>query len=527
MLQFEKWKIVLVIAVCLLGFAYAAPNVLPDAQRAWMEGHLPEWMPTKTVNLGLDLRGGSHLLLEADTKAVLDEHMKSMKDAARAALRKKEILYVDLATKDDGITFTLRNPAKDKDAANDLARDLDKTADVSISDDGKVSVTLDQKAIDKLNAGVIDQSIEIVRKRVDESGTKEPVIQRQGTNRIVVQLPGISDPTEMKNKLGTTAKMDFHLLDDDAMTSGQLGPNSLRVPVRDKAGVSIVVQKNAVLDGSRLTDAQPSFDQQGQPVVTFKFDSLGTKQFCDITRENTGKPFAILMANAANVMEVLTYPRINEPICSGSGQISGQFTVKEVTDISLLLRAGALPAPLNVVEERTVGPTLGSDSIAAGKKAAIYAFVAVFGLMALSYGLFGFFANLALMVNIVLIFAVLSMLQATLTLPGIAGIILTIGIAVDANVLIFERIREELRAGRSVISSIDKGYVHAKGTIIDANLTTLIVAMILFSFGSGPVKGFAVAMTIGIVTSIFCALLLTRLMVITWLRRTKPQTLDL
>jgi preprotein translocase subunit SecD len=529
MLQIERWKIILIVALCVLGIAYAAPNLLPEAQRTWLTEHVPGWMPNKTINLGLDLRGGSHLLLEADTKVVLVEHMKSMKSAALSELRKAKILYVfgSLVVKENGISFKLQDPGKDGDEAKRIARKLDQNAVVSLSDDGTMSVMLDEKGINDINTQVIEQSIEIVRRRVDETGTKEPIIQRQGANRIVVQLPGIDDPTHMKQLLGRTAKMTFHLMDEDAMASGQLNLNSLKVPVHGMSGRTIVVRKEPVLGGERLTDARPSFDQNGSPVVSFKFDSMGAKVFCDITRENVGKPFAILMDDDRRNPEAITFPTINEPICGGAGQISGQFEVREVNDIALLLRAGALPAPLNVVEERTVGPTLGSDSVSAGKTAAVYAFIAVFLLMALSYGLFGLFAGFALILTIVFIFAVLSMLQATLTLPGIAGIILTIGIAVDANVLVYERIREELRNGRSVISAIDKGYLHAKGTIIDANLTTLIVALILFSFGSGPVKGFAVAMTVGIVSSIFCALMVTRLMVLTWLRQAKPSTLDL
>ncbi|MEZ0226087.1 MAG: protein translocase subunit SecD [Alphaproteobacteria bacterium] len=529
MLQIERWKIILIVVLSVLGIAYAVPNVLSAEHQTWLTEHVPGWMPNKTINLGLDLRGGSHLLLEADTKKVLTKRIATMRKDTVSKLRGAGILYFaeSIGVKNNSVTIKLQNPAKDATEAKRVLRDIDKLAAVEITEDGVITVMLDERAVDTINAQVIDQSIEIVRKRVDETGTKEPVIQRQGSNRIVVQLPGVGDPAHIKHLLGTTAEMTFHLMDEDAMTSGQLNLNSLKVTVHGMPGRTIVVKREAVLDGERLTDAQPAFDQNGNPVVSFRFDNTGAKIFCDITRENVGKPFAILMDDEQGKPEAITFPTINEPICGGAGQISGRFETKEVNDIALLLRAGALPAPLNVVEERTVGPTLGSDSVSAGKIAALYAFVAVFLLMALSYGLFGLFAGFALILNIAFIFAVLSMLQATLTLPGIAGIILTIGIAVDANVLVYERIREELRNGRSVISAIDKGYLHARGTIIDANLTTLIVALILFSFGSGPVKGFAVAMTIGIVTSIFCALMLTRLMVLIWLRQTKPSTLDL
>lgn len=526
MLQYERWKIILVVALSLLGVLYAVPNLVPPEKRAGLFENIPGWLPSKTVNLGLDLRGGSHLLMEADMKAVLAQHMTAMRDSARRELRSENIGFVDLQTRRDGISFQVRNPEQDIDEARSIARKLDERATVDVNG-SVISVTLDDKAINAIKAQVIEQSIEIVRRRVDETGTKEPIIQRQGADRIVIQLPGVDDPSHMKEIIGRTAKMAFHLLDEDAMASGQPGPGSLRVPVREREGFQIIVKRDPVIEGKRLIDAQPSFDMNGSPVVSFKFDSIGAKVFCDVTRENTGKPFAIVMDNERNVPEVITYPNINEPICGGAGQITGGFTVKEANDLALLLRAGALPAPLSVVEERSVGPTLGSDSVEGGKMAAMVAFAAVFILMIASYGLFGLFADIALMFNIAFIFALLSMLQATLTLPGIAGIILTIGIAVDANVLVYERIREELRAGRSVISSVDKGYEHALRTIFDSNLTTLIVALILFSFGSGPVKGFAVAMSIGIVTSLFASIMITRLLIVTWLKRARPTALAL
>jgi len=518
MLHFERWKVILTILLCFIGVAYAVPNVLPPEQLAWTQEHLSDWLPTRTVNLGLDLRGGSHLLLEADTKKVMEERMDSLVDAARRELRKKNIKYSDMQAKRDGISFRLLDAANDKDAARAIARDLDRTASLDTSPDGVVSLSMNEQELNDIKGKIIDQSIEIVRRRVDESGTKEPVIQRQGTDRIVVQLPGVDDPEHIKALIGKTAKMTFHLLDE---TASKEGLNSTRLPMRNHPEQSLIIKNRVMVSGDKLTDAQPNFDQNG-PVVSFKFDSIGSKQFCDVTRENVGHPFAIVLDK-----EIISAPVIRDSICGGSGQISGGFDVKEANDLALLLRAGALPAPLNFVEERTVGPTLGSDSVNAGKHAAIYAFIFVFIVMAASYGLFGFFANIALALNMIFILAILSILQATLTLPGIAGIILTIGIAVDANVLVYERIREELRQGRTVMSAIDKGYEHAKGTIWDANLTTLIVAIILFSFGTGPVKGFAVSMTIGIITTIFSALLVTRLMIVTWLRKARPATLDL
>jgi preprotein translocase subunit SecD len=522
MLRFERWKVILVLLITILGVFYAAPNLAPPQTQAWLET-LPTWMPSSTVNLGLDLRGGSYLLYEADTKAVINKRLDQMLDSSKAAMGKASprINYTDSAVTGNSITFKLMHPAQDHDAAYKIVRALEQKADVALTDAGLVTVTLGPDAINDINAHTIEQSIEVVRHRIDESGTKEPIIQRQGSDRIVVELPGVNDPEGIKKLVGTTADMSFHLVDMDSAT-GTLSPMSQKLPMRDDPHQFIPVKKHAVLSGDMLVDSQPGFDQNGAPDVSFKFNGEGTRRFCDVTHENTGKPFAIVLDGA-----VISAPRINEPICGGSGIITGSFTVKDAHDLALLLRAGALPAPLKVVEERSVGPTLGSDSIASGKMAAGFALLAVLILMAGSYGLFGLFADVALVFNMIFIFAILSILQATLTLPGIAGIILTIGIAVDANVLVYERIREELRNGRTVLAAVDAGYVHARATIIDSNITTLTVALILFSFGSGPVKGFAVAMSIGIVTSLFAALMLTRLMVVTWLQRVKPKKLDI
>ncbi len=517
MLHFERWKIVFVLLLTVMGVLYAAPNVASLQTRAWLAGHVPDWLPSSTVNLGLDLQGGSYLLLEADTKTVINDRLDQMAEGARKELSEKNIQRTPPVIGRDGISFKLLNPAQDRDAASKIARGLEQKAEVHVGDDGTVEVKLGEEAINDINTHIIEQSIEVVRRRIDETGTKEPVIQRQGTNRIVVELPGVDDPQRIKDLLGRTAKMTFHLVAQDAE-----GVSAQKLPLRDQPGQTIIIKKHAVLTGDMLTDSQPGFDQNGAPDVSFKFNALGSHKFCEVTKENVGKPFAIVLDG-----EVISAPRINEPICGGSGQITGSFTVKEAHDLSLLLRAGALPAPLNVVEERSVGPTLGSDSIASGKMAAGFAMLAVLILMGCSYGLFGIFADIALVLNMIFIFALLSILQATLTLPGIAGIILTIGIAVDANVLIYERIREELRGGRTVLAAVDTGYKLALATIVDSNLTTLIVAIILFSFGSGPVKGFAVAMSIGIVTSLFAAIMLTRLMVITWLRRARPSTLSI
>lgn len=527
MLNIEKWKVVLTILICVLGIAYCVPNLLPKEQQEAMEKNLPSWFPTKTVNLGLDLRGGSHLLLEVDLKPVIARRMEAMETEARKQLRKENIGYTDLQSGHDGVSFKLVKPQEDADAARKIARGLEQLAAVNVTAEGLVTVKLDEVASRELTSQIVNQSIEIVRRRVDETGTREPIIQRQGSDRIVLQLPGVDDPQHIKDLLGKLAKMSFHLVDEDSMTTGKGGAGSMKLPMSEHPGQSIYVKRQAVIDGETLVDAQPQIDRLSGAAVSFRLNNLGGKQFCDVSRANVGKPFAIVLELDEGKPSVISAPVIREPICGGNGQISGGFDVKQATDLALLLRSGALPAALTVVEERSVGPSLGSDSVASGKIASGVAFIAVALLMMASYGLFGFFAVIALGFNLVLIFALLSMLQATLTLPGIAAIILTMGIGVDANVLVYERIREEIRHGRSVLSSVDTGYRQALRTIFDSNLTTLIVAIILFSFGSGPVKGFAVAMSIGIITSLFASIMVTRLIVITWLRKTKPATLHL
>ena len=373
----------------------------------------------------------------------------------------------------------------------------------------------------------VQQSIEIVRRRVDETGTREPTIQQQGDDRILVQLPGIDDPERIKRLLGKTAKMSFHLVDQrnsvESAMAGRIPPGSWLLPSEGEDRRMYLIRKRVMVSGDTLIDAQPSTDSRtNEPVVTFRFDTAGAKRFGSATSKNVGKLFAIVLDR-----KVISAPVIREPILGGSGQISGSFSFQSAQDLALLLRAGALPAPLTILEERSVGPGLGADSIAAGKIASIIGIILVVVFMVAAYGLFGFMADIALIVNMVLILGALSFLQATLTLPGIAGIVLTIGMAVDANVLVFERIREEVRSGRTPISSIDAGYTRAFTTIIDANLTTLIAALLLYAFGSGPVRGFAVTLSIGIITSMFTAIMLTRLMIVIWLRRTKPDVLPL
>ncbi|MCR9070190.1 MAG: protein translocase subunit SecD [Alphaproteobacteria bacterium] len=513
MMQFDTWKTILVAFVCLAGLAYAAPNLFEKG----IGDAVPTGVPGKQINLGLDLQGGSYLLLEVEADVVIRERLEAIVDGARRSLREARIGYVDLGVVDGTAGFTVREGA-DVERAREIAADLDSDATVDV-DGNRVSLFMDDEAIRQIKINAVQQSIEIVRRRVDETGTREPLIQRQGDERILIQLPGIDDPQRIKELIGQTAKLTFHLVAVGADTN-RPPPGARTLPLLD--GGRIVIERRVMVSGENLVDAQPSFDQSNQPVVTIRFDSAGGQRFGRATAENVGKPFAIVLDG-----QVISAPVIREPILGGSAQISGRFSVQEAQDLALLLRAGALPAPLTVLEERSVGPGLGADSIAAGEIAAVIGLVLVVGFMIVCYGLFGVFANIALFFNIALILGALSALQATLTLPGIAGIVLTIGMAVDANVLIFERVREEIDAGRSPINALEAGYSRALTTIVDSNLTTLFAAVFLFALGSGPVKGFAVTLGIGIMTSMFTAIMVTRLFVAHWARRRRPTTLPI
>jgi len=526
MVYFAKWKIVTVLLVCIAGLIFAAPNFVDDKTAR----SLPDWLPHQQVSLGLDLQGGSHLLLEVEVNAVIREQLEALVDEVRVELRKAKIRYSGLGL--DGVTgvkVTIREAAKTEDARN-LLRRLDITTNTSV-DGETIRIVLSDRAIADRRNAAMSQSVEIVRRRIDQTGTREPTIQRQGDDRILVQLPGVKDPERIKRLLGKTAKMTFRLTDDRGVNSDPSRPapaGSLWMPAAEQnSGTGrpsmYLIKKRIMVSGEDLVDSQPSFDSQsGQPVVSFRFNTRGAKKFGTATAANVNRPFAIVLDG-----KVISAPVIREPILGGSGQISGNFTVQEANDLALLLRAGALPAPLVILEERSVGPGLGADSIASGKIASVIGMMLVVLFMVIGYGRFGAMADFALIINIFLILAALSVLQATLTLPGIAGIVLTIGMAVDANVLIFERIREEVRAGRTPISAIDAGYGRALTTIIDANVTTLIAAALLYIFGSGPIRGFAVTLAIGIVTSLFTSVMLTRLVVVTWLRRTQPKELPI
>ncbi len=513
MMYISRWKILTIIAVCLLGVAYALPNAMGKDARAWMHGNLPAWLPHNTVSLGLDLQGGSHLLMQVDLDYVMHTRLDGVGQSARSELNRQKIGRKIELTPDGTLRIVPRNPS-DIRAVHDVLRGVDR--DLVLNDTDKaVEAKFSDAEIIAIKDKAMSQSIEIVRRRVDETGTSEPVIQRQGDDRIILQLPGVSDPKHIEELLGKTAKLTFQLVD----LSG--GSGAMTRPMHGHPEQMVPLQREEIITGDMLVDAQPAFDSQsGQPIVSFQLNAMGAKRFCDVTRENVNKPFAIVLDK-----EVVSAPNIMGPICGGNAQIQGSYSLQEVNDTALLLRAGALPAPLRVMEERTVGPSLGADSVNAGMKACLYAFLFVVIYLTLIYGLFGVFASFALLFNMVLIIAVMSMLQAALTLPGIAGIVLTVGLAVDGNVLVFERIKEELREGKTVMSAIDTGYHRARTTIIDSNLTALIASLILFSFGTGPIKGFAVTMSIGVVTSYFCALMLTKLIVFTWLRWKRPKTI--
>jgi protein-export membrane protein SecD len=544
MLHFQTWKLVLVLGIVIAGILYALPNVFP---RATID-RVPSWLPHKQVNLGLDLQGGAHLLYQLDEKEMTDDWLSTIRGDVRETLRRARIGYTGLSQ-----DVTARSVwVKIRDAAElDKAyQELRKLAapvggnvfsgfsgydlDVATKDDTVVLTVTDAGLAHRMSSA-IQASIETIRRRVDAFGTTEPSIQREGRSRVLVQVPGISDVERLKTLIGETGKLEFKLVDPSANPE-QIAQSKV-VPPGDELlygnppsgapqgspQIPYVLKNQVLVTGQNLVDAQPSFDQHtGEPVVTFRFDAAGATRFGKVTSENVGLPFAIILDN-----KVISAPVIREPILGGTGQISGHFSVQEANDLAVLLRSGALPAKLTVIEERTVGASLGADSIEAGKKAALMGLALVMIFMLAGYGLFGLFANLALIINIALIFAVLSLMGATLTLPGIAGIVLTIGIAVDANVLINERIREEIRTGKSPFAAVDAGYSRALITIIDSNVTTLIAVLVLFWLGSGPVRGFAVTLTVGVIASMFTAVTVTRLMVAYWLRWTRPQLIPI
>lgn len=542
MLQIALWKRLVIWVLCIGGLLLALPNafysrvenfndarVLNETSDKW-----PSFLPSSLVNLGLDLRGGAHLLAEVQVSDVYEQRMAALWPDVREILRAErntvgtirlqkgnlDELRIKLSNSsgiDAGINFlkTLAKPVSSVGSVGKLDLDI-------VGENDEIIVRLSDAERRATDNRTMQQALEIIRRRIDEVGTREPTIQRQGSDRILIQVPGIGSASELKQLIGTTAQLTFQ-----PVIAARVNSNSLAsfgqelLPALDDPDEFYLLDAGAVVTGEELVDAQPSFDQNGRPAVNFRFNPSGARKFGDYTAENIGNPFAIVLDN-----EVISAPTIQSHIPGGSGIITGSFSIEESTELAILLRAGALPAGLSFLEERTIGPELGADSIQAGKVACLVAFGAVLVFMAASYGLFGLFANVALIINVGLIFGLLSGIGATLTLPGIAGIVLTIGMAVDANVLIFERIREELVSAKGPARAIELGYEKAMSAILDANITTFIAAVILFVMGSGPVRGFSITLGLGILTSVFTAIFVTRLLVVMWFERRRPKTIE-
>jgi protein-export membrane protein SecD len=536
MMHVTRWQKIIVASLLFLGFLFTLPNFMPESARA----SFPRWLPSTAINLGLDLQGGSYLLLEVDMPGVVRERLETLRTDIRAQLRRARINFTGLDIQGNGVDLRISNPEQ-IDTARTLLRTIAQPpgtllgigiSEYTITEAGGGSFALEmtEPFQRQMQSQIVSQSIEVVRRRIDELGTREPTIQQQGTERILVQVPGLKNPEQLKTILSTTAKMTFRLVDPNGNVQQAVQG---RVPADDELlyeegptgqpTTPYLVQRRVMVSGDRLRSASSGFDQRsGQPVVNFAFDTRGATDFGNTTKVNVGRLFAIVLDN-----KVISAPVIREPIIGGSGQISGNFTLQTANDLAVLLNAGALPAKLTVIEERTVGAELGADSVEAGKLAAIGGLVAVVFFMIATYGLFGFFAAVALAVNMVLLVAILTALQATLTLPGIAGMVLTMGMAVDANVLIYERIREEMHGGKSIMASIDAGFRRALATITDTNMTHVLAAAILYAIGTGPIRGFAVTLGLGVITSYFTAVMVTRLMVAAWVHRMRPKSLTL
>ena len=551
MLNLPRWQTIGIITVTLLAVLFALPNLLPSS----VLDRLPGWYAQSRMNLGLDLRGGAHFLLEADLRSLMTERLTNLSDSVRSELRKQQVAFKDVNVEGGrNVVITLRDEAQ-RSKALEAIRAVDPTIAISGSGD-LIRLAYSDQEVAKKKKEVIDQSIEILRRRVDETGTIEPTIVRQGDERILLQVPGIKDTTDLKRKINQTAKLTFHLVNEDVAATGQNIPASLPattslVPTREgmqelrrtnpKAWEDIQsanprmtpeqicrrfqpqclpVLKRVVVGGEDLDDSKATFEQQqgGRPIISFTFNSAGGRSFCNATRANIGKRLAIQLDG-----EIISAPVVQSAICGGSGIITGSFTTQQTQEQALLLRSGALPATLSIIQESTVGADLGADAIRSGTTAALVGTAMVALFMFIAYGpLFGGFANLAMLVNLLLVIAGMSILGASLTLPGIAGLVLTVGMSVDSNVLIYERVREEKALGRSAFSSIATGYERAMSAIIDANLTALIAGVLLFGFGSGPIRGFATALTLGLLTHLFTATVFTRMLLATWVRWRRP-----
>jgi protein-export membrane protein SecD len=526
---FAKWKTYLNFAVLVFGILFALPNLFTDAQLA----PIREYFDVRKMSLGLDLRGGSYLLIEVDVRSVIRDRLEATKDEMREVLLDAGIKYTGLDVSGNSVVATLIDPASAAKAreivAPLIANETDMT--LNIDDSGNVNLQIIDQGIIARQTRAVEQSIEIVRRRIDPDGVKELTVQRQGVDRILVQAPGDDDPELLKKLISTTAKMTFHFVDERQAPSlfklpdAQVPPGDLQLQSveRDGAGGGqwYLIEKRVMVSGENLVDATATF-QQNRPVVAFEFDTVGARRFCDATTKGVGKLFAIKLDE-----KIISAPVIRSSICGGNGIIEGGFTSETANELALLLRAGALPATLTVIEQRSVGAELGADSIVAGTNASYMGLALIVIALIVVYGLFGLFATVALVFNFILLIAAMSLLQATLTLPGIAGMVLTLGMAVDANVLIHERIREEIRAGRGPVMAIDAGYRSASGTITDSNLTVILSSMFLYIFGSGTVKGFAITLIIGTIISMYTAVVIARMSTVTWLRRARPAELPI
>jgi preprotein translocase subunit SecD len=528
MLDFPRWKVWGICLLCLVGVLVAVPSLFPESQVAkW-----PAFVPSARINLGLDLAGGSQLLLEAETSDVAKQRLETMEETIRLGLRRNSprIEIGDISTSGGRLSFLVRDPAQ-VDAAVDFARNQTQPAslgqrdwNVNVVDQSRIVMIPTESGVSRALDDAMSTAREVVYNRVDPGGNKEVTVIRQGSRRILVEVPGLQDPEGLKDLLGKTARLDFKLVDltatPDMVASGRAPVGSQILPLVE--GGRMAVKRRAMVTGDQLVNAQQTFDSNGAPAVSITFDGRGARAFARVTKENVNKPFAIILDDV-----ILSAPNINEPIMGGSAQITGNFTVKDANDLAVQLRSGKLPVKLNVIEERTIGPELGKESIYWGTIASIVATLSVILFMLITYGRFGVYATIALVLNALLILGIMAIFNSTLTLPGIAGFVLTIGAAVDANVLINERIREELKRGRRVLDALEAGYREASTAIFDANITNVIAAVLMFYFGSGPIRGFAVVLMIGIVTSVFTAVNVTRMLVALWARKARPRELHI
>ncbi len=530
MLDFPRWKVISIWLVVLLGILFSIPSLLPPSAR----DHWPSFLPHSTINLGLDLAGGSHLLLEADMNDLTKQRLQTMQDTVTSEMSSgnPRIAISDLSTSGGRVSFLVTDPTQ-VDAAVERMRSVTRGValtgtrdwDVGVVDLNRVVVTPTPAGTQQALKDAMTVARDVVRRRIDPGGTKEITVVTEGTDQILVEVPGVENPEELKKLIGQTARLEFKLVDltaDPAAVAQGRAPAGSQILPRADGNGAVAVKRRVIVSGDQLVDARQGFDQDGRPVVEIKFNPEGARRFGRVTRENVNKPFAIILDD-----KVLSAPNINEPILTGSAQISGGFTVESANELAISLASGKLPVKLNVIEERTIGPDLGADSIHKGVIASIVATLAVIVFMIVTYGRFGLYATAALVVNAFLILGVMAIFNATLTLPGIAGFVLTIGAAVDANVLVNERIREEQKRGRRIVDSVETGYREAMRAILDANITNVIAAALMFYFGSGPVRGFAVVLVIGVVTSVFTAVNFTRMLVAQWLRRARPKVLHI